>query len=244
MVDTFAYKHKPQFGEDDELFLALPRDNCFDDIRDPASIGIDGGFMSLKESELKKVVFEPVVKQVLTLIQEQLNNAKECSAIFMVGGFGSSKYLLKRVKQEFGSVARARSCLWSSVRRIDPERLKLKRPNGPLCTDRFSTFVRKGQKVQVYECVTKSYSFTNGTRNYTTGIYAIDGNPPRYVTDVGVSELAKISISDPFKLSDPIGHKIYVEMKMYFGLNEIRTEIFVQGKKYLEELKFDGGDSY
>ncbi|KAG0019849.1 Heat shock 70 kDa protein 12A [Entomortierella chlamydospora] len=280
MVDTFAYNHKPQFGEDDELYLALPRNSFFDDIKDPKSIGIDGGFMSLKESELKKVVFEPVVKQVLTLIQEQLNNAKQCSAIFMVGGFGSSNYLLKRVKQEFGSVVNTisapnrpelavvcgavyaglnpkmvtaritRLCYGTDAgmnfeEGIDPERLKLRKSSGPLCTGRFSTFVRKGQKVQVNECVTKLYSFTknkHGTSTYSTGIFAIDGDPPRYIDDVGVSELAKISISDPFTPSDQIGHKVSVEMKMYFGLNEIRTEIFVQGTKYIKQLKFDDRD--
>ncbi|KAF9170537.1 hypothetical protein BGX21_004862 [Mortierella sp. AD011] len=85
-----------------DLYLALPRKDCFDDIRDPLSIGIDSGYMCLKASELKKVVFEPVIKQVLALIQEQLNGAKSCSAIFMVSGFGSSNYFLRRVKQEFG----------------------------------------------------------------------------------------------------------------------------------------------
>ncbi|KAF9343769.1 Heat shock 70 kDa protein 12A, partial [Mortierella sp. AD094] len=165
-------------------------------------------------------------------------------------------YLLDRVKQEFGGMVKTisapykpemavvcgavyaglnpkmvtarvtRRCYGTIVTMdfeegIDPERLKFKRPDGTL-------FVK----------------YSNSQSNRLIGIYAIDGNPPRYITDVGVSELAKISIPDPFKLSDPIVHRVDVEMKMYFGLHEIRTEVFIQGKKYLIELKFDGGDSY
>ncbi|KAF9992829.1 hypothetical protein BGZ80_008391 [Entomortierella chlamydospora] len=103
MVETFAYQLKPQFDGEEDMYLALPRNKCFDYIKDPKSIGTDGGYMSLNAAELKKLVFEPVVKQVLTLIQGQLNGAKGCTAIFMVGGFGSSSYLLQRVKREFGS---------------------------------------------------------------------------------------------------------------------------------------------
>ncbi|KAF9343329.1 Heat shock 70 kDa protein 12A [Mortierella sp. AD094] len=282
LVETFAYQLKPQFDGDEELYLTIPRDNCFDDIKDPGSIGIKGGYMYLDPSELKKVVFEPVVKQVLGLIQGQLCSAKDCSAIFMVGGFGSSSYLLDRVEQEFGGRVKTisapykpemavvcgavyvglnpkmvtarvtRRCYGTHIytdfeEGIDPERLKLERLDGTWCKGRFDAFVRKGQKVQVDECVTKSYGiakYKNSQVDRSVGIYAIDGNPPRYITDVGISELAKISVPDPFKPSDPIGRRVDVEMKMYFGLNEIRTEIFIQGKKYLMELKFDGGDSY
>ncbi|KAF9344561.1 hypothetical protein BGX26_004226, partial [Mortierella sp. AD094] len=80
--------------------------------------------------------------------------------------------------------------------------------------------------------------------NRSVGIYATDGDPPRYVTDARVSELAQISIPNPFKPSDPLEHKVSIEMKMYFGLNEIRAEVFILGKKYFTTLKFDGGDSY
>ncbi|KAF9346263.1 hypothetical protein BGX26_002250 [Mortierella sp. AD094] len=280
MVETFAYQLKPQFDGDEDLYLALPRSDCFDDIRDPRSIGIDGGYMCLKASELKAIVFDPIIKQVLALIQEQLNGAKKCSAIFMVGGFGSSTYLLHRVKQEFGGMVKTisapykpemavvcgavyaglnpkivtarvtRRCYGIDVHSpfeegVDPIKYRRERADGVRCMNRFSTFVRKGQKVQVDECVTNSYHFTKlNEDDFSIGIYAIDGNPPRYVTDTGVSKLAEISIPTPFKPSDPIGHKLDIVMNMYFGLNEIKGEGFVQGKKYSTTLKFDGGDSY
>ncbi|KAF9085046.1 Heat shock 70 kDa protein 12A, partial [Mortierella sp. GBA35] len=106
LVDTFAYQLKPHFDGVEDQYLALPRSDCFDHLEDPGAIGIDGGYMRLKASELKDTVFEPVVVKVLELIQEQLAAAKECSAIFMVGGFGASSYLLDRVKQEFSGMVK------------------------------------------------------------------------------------------------------------------------------------------
>ncbi|KAF9170541.1 Heat shock 70 kDa protein 12A [Mortierella sp. AD011] len=244
MVETFAYQLKPQFDGEEDMYLALPRNKCFDYIKDPKSTGIDGGYMSLKAVELKKLVFEPVIKQVLTLIQGQLNGAKSCTAIFMVGGFGSSSYLLQRVKREFGikvktiaspsrpemafvcgavyaglnpKIVTARvtcRCYGVGVNErfeegVDPISFKIIRPDGARCKNRFSTFVRKGQKVQVDECVTNSYHFMKpgSTSNFSISIYAIDGYPPRYITDYGVSKLAEISIPDPFDPWDSIGHK-------------------------------------
>jgi hypothetical protein len=90
---------KLHFDGLDDQFLQLPAVKCFDNIEDPEGIGI--GYMLLTASELKEHVFEPVVKDVLLLIQEQLNHAKFCSAI-MAGGFGSSRYLYDRVQAQFG----------------------------------------------------------------------------------------------------------------------------------------------
>ncbi|KAF9991898.1 Heat shock 70 kDa protein 12A, partial [Entomortierella chlamydospora] len=281
LVETFAYQLKPQFDGEEDMYLALPRNDCFDDIKDPRSIGIDGGYMCLKATELKKVVFEPVVMNVLALIQEQLDGAKNCSAIFMVGGFGSSSYLLQRVKQRFSNMVKTisaphkpemavvcgavyaglnpkivtarvtRRCYGVGVNErfeegVDPISFKIMKPDGARCKNRFSTFVRKGQKVQVDECVTNSYHFTksDSTSNFSINIYAIDGYPPRYTTDYGVSKLAEISIPDPFNPWDSIGHKVDCIVKMYFGLNEIKVRGFTQGKEYSTILRFDGGDSY
>ncbi|KAF9104390.1 hypothetical protein BGX27_010114 [Mortierella sp. AM989] len=108
LVDKFAYELKPIFDGDEDLNLALPRNDCFYFLEDPGSIGIngDGSYMRLKALELKKVVFDPVVKKVLALIQNQLDGAKSCQAIFMVGGFGTSSYLLKCIREEFGGTVR------------------------------------------------------------------------------------------------------------------------------------------
>ncbi|KAF9437621.1 Heat shock 70 kDa protein 12A [Entomortierella beljakovae] len=101
LVEKYAYELKPFFDGEDDQYLPIPRDKFFDDFNDPTAIGMDDGYLCLDVSELKEKVFEPVVTQVLELIDQQYESATGCSAIFMVGGFGSSKYLLERVKQEF-----------------------------------------------------------------------------------------------------------------------------------------------
>jgi molecular chaperone DnaK (HSP70) len=49
-----------------------------------------------------KSMFDPIVERILRMINAQLDNSREkCSAMFLVGGFSQSKYLQKRIKQEF-----------------------------------------------------------------------------------------------------------------------------------------------
>ncbi|GES97257.1 hypothetical protein GLOIN_2v1678905 [Rhizophagus clarus] len=49
-----------------------------------------------------KSMFDPIVDRIIDMIQVQLDNSKECSAIFLVGGFGQSKYLQNIVEKKFG----------------------------------------------------------------------------------------------------------------------------------------------
>jgi hypothetical protein len=245
LIETFAYQLKPHFDGIEDQYLALPRSDCFDHLKDPGAIGIDGGYMRLKASELKDTVFEPVVAKVLGLIQEQLAAAKECSAIFMVGGFGASSYLLDRAKQEFSSMVKTiaapykpeiavvcgavyvglnpkmvtaritRRCYGVSIMQkfqkgVDPIRLKVYQVDGVYCTKRFSVFVRKNQKVQVNECIARSY-WVKKQNSYDTGacslrIYAINGQPPRYTT--GLPMLAEILLPGPFNASHSVSCEV------------------------------------
>ncbi|CAG8657950.1 14363_t:CDS:2, partial [Cetraspora pellucida] len=47
--------------------------------------------------------FDPVIRKVLRLISLQLSKCRDCSVLFLVGGFGESRYLQHRIKQEFGN---------------------------------------------------------------------------------------------------------------------------------------------
>ncbi|PKY56879.1 hypothetical protein RhiirA4_508425 [Rhizophagus irregularis] len=51
-----------------------------------------------------KSMFDPIVDRIIKMIHVQLNNSEKCSAIFLVGGFGQSKYLQKRVEEEFSDL--------------------------------------------------------------------------------------------------------------------------------------------
>jgi hypothetical protein len=49
-----------------------------------------------------KAMFDPVINRIVELIYSQLSNTREkCSVMFLVGDFSESKYLQKRIKQEF-----------------------------------------------------------------------------------------------------------------------------------------------
>ncbi|CAG8745009.1 22215_t:CDS:2 [Dentiscutata erythropus] len=48
-----------------------------------------------------KEMFDPVIAKIILLIYDQLNACRDCSAMFLVGGFSESEYLQMRIKEEF-----------------------------------------------------------------------------------------------------------------------------------------------
>lgn len=48
-----------------------------------------------------KDMFDSVIARIIRLIRGQLSLNSNCSAIILVGGFSESKYLQKKIKQEF-----------------------------------------------------------------------------------------------------------------------------------------------
>ncbi|CAB4408728.1 unnamed protein product [Rhizophagus irregularis] len=48
-----------------------------------------------------KKMFNPVINQIIKLIRDQLDKDNTCSTMFLVGGFSESKYLQKRIREEF-----------------------------------------------------------------------------------------------------------------------------------------------
>ncbi|KAG0303454.1 hypothetical protein BGZ98_006645 [Dissophora globulifera] len=100
IMEEFVFMHKPQFDGDEDSFISMPATvaNVVDlDMR------LEDGLLAISAQEMRELVFDPVVNQVLGLIDGQLFQSQQCSAIFLVGGFGSSPYLHKRVQQEFES---------------------------------------------------------------------------------------------------------------------------------------------
>lgn len=67
------------------------------------SIGLENGSICLPAQELCEQVFEPVITQVLQLIEGQLSQSFNLEAIFLVGGFGQSNYLFRRVEEVFAN---------------------------------------------------------------------------------------------------------------------------------------------
>ncbi|KAF9359482.1 hypothetical protein BGX26_012217 [Mortierella sp. AD094] len=105
IMDTFVNQTKPIFpGTDPEMYLQVPNIPNLPDAND-LDIGLEDGMLKLMVSELHERVFDPVVKDVLDLIEYQLQQT-HCEAIFLVGGFGSSRYLFDRVTAKFATAGR------------------------------------------------------------------------------------------------------------------------------------------
>jgi hypothetical protein len=82
--------------------------NRFPGLPDDEEVGLDSGFLVMTASQVKDI-FEPVVKEVCDLVQGQVNGLRSkggvVSGIVLVGGFGQSDYLYRRLKSHFTSAA-------------------------------------------------------------------------------------------------------------------------------------------
>ncbi|CAB4375389.1 unnamed protein product [Rhizophagus irregularis] len=57
------------------------------------------------EFEDIKAMFDPIIGRIIRLIRGQLEKRnKKCSALMLTGGFGESRYLQARIRQEFGKI--------------------------------------------------------------------------------------------------------------------------------------------
>ncbi|KAL8291455.1 hypothetical protein RQP46_002433 [Phenoliferia psychrophenolica] len=113
------------FSETDKLtYAGTPEDdassfrfNCFnpEDGNDP-SIGLHHGELVIPGLLIKREVFDPIIEQVLSLLEHQLAKVgtTQVDAIILVGGFAASQYLFTRVQEKFGRrigvIARPNDC--------------------------------------------------------------------------------------------------------------------------------------
>lgn len=83
----------------------IPR---FPGLPDDEEVGLDSGFLVMTAQQVKEI-FEPVVKEVCDLVSGQVETLRSkgeiVSGIVLVGGFGQSDYLYRRLKAHFTSVA-------------------------------------------------------------------------------------------------------------------------------------------
>ncbi|KAF8926393.1 hypothetical protein BGZ58_011224 [Dissophora ornata] len=103
LMETFIHNVKPLFDGVEDQYITMPAVPGRADLTD-YDIGLEDGVLTVTAEELRREVFDPVVDDVLRLIQHQLQQTHyQCHAIFLVGGFGCSGYLHTRVQSEFGS---------------------------------------------------------------------------------------------------------------------------------------------
>lgn len=95
---------KRNFNEDEHQEVNVP----FPGLPDDEEAGLDSGFLVMTSDQIKDI-FEPVVKEVCDLVQGQVDGLRAkggiVSGIVLVGGFGQSNYLYRRLKSHFSSAA-------------------------------------------------------------------------------------------------------------------------------------------
>lgn len=95
---------KRNFNEEEHQEVNVP----FPGLPDDEEAGLDSGFLVMTAEQIKDI-FEPVVKEVCELVQGQVTGIRQnggiVSGIVLVGGFGQSNYLYKRLKAHFNTAA-------------------------------------------------------------------------------------------------------------------------------------------
>ena len=65
--------------------------------------GIKRDRLELSSTDIKDI-FDPVISEILSLIEDQIQQtAKKVKLILLVGGFGESRYLQTRIEEKFGA---------------------------------------------------------------------------------------------------------------------------------------------
>ncbi|KAG9311082.1 actin-like ATPase domain-containing protein [Chiua virens] len=101
-MHSFSQTDKLAFrGEmDDETYFHF---TCFN-VQDPhdPSVGLINGELAIPGILIRREVFDPVVNQVLEMIEEQSGKIEQrIDALLLVGGFAGSEYLFRKVETKF-----------------------------------------------------------------------------------------------------------------------------------------------
>lgn len=96
----FLSQFKKSFVPDGEP-LSLPVD-----MSDDASFGVQRGRLRISQTDMASAIFEPVISDILALVNEQITMAGKntVAAVLLVGGFGNSAYLGMRVRAVVGQI--------------------------------------------------------------------------------------------------------------------------------------------
>jgi len=106
--------HGEKYWTDERLVLAMNEFESFKKDFSPrgepltlkvdASLGLKRNRYTMPQEEMKSRIFDPIIKDIICLIKEQVAMAgDEVSAVVMVGGFGQSRYLKSKTRDAIAS---------------------------------------------------------------------------------------------------------------------------------------------
>ncbi|KAI9309646.1 hypothetical protein BJ944DRAFT_258163 [Cunninghamella echinulata] len=126
------------------------------------------------------------------------------------------------------------------VEGLDPIEYKVISSDGQVrCDNRFSCFVKRGEPIEVSQCVTKKYS-TYFSKITTCAFYAgYTDQEPRYVIQQGVSKAFEFDVITPRLPNIPEGTPIDFYIKIYFGEVEKRVEAIILDKTFDISCRFN-----
>ncbi|KAI9271862.1 hypothetical protein BDA99DRAFT_557068 [Phascolomyces articulosus] len=255
MMEFFIDTIKSEFNGVDDFFLELPRSVRFEDL--PASLRdddedgyLDEGVLKLTGQELKDQVFDPVINKVLALIDRQYKEIpdRRLNFLFLVGGFGSSKYLYQRVWIRFQD---------TKVQVISPaERAALAVVRGAAYfgvhpQSVISRVSRRTYGINIREPFDAkrdplSKRVVRPDETVDVGLYATEKDTvPRYIDEADVYRVGNITVNIPKMDNMKKNDKLFYTVRMYFGRTEIRMEAdFGTGKIYDVNCVFDAINNY
>ncbi|CDH49417.1 actin-like atpase domain-containing protein [Lichtheimia corymbifera JMRC:FSU:9682] len=237
MMENFVEAIKPQFEGDEDQFLLLPATLGLANMDDPAN-GIEDGNLRITAEDLCEHVFEPVVQKVLDLIDAQVRQSHVLlDAIFLVGGFGQSEYLRRRVIDEFsrrvgfigvpprGELAVVRGAVYFGL-------------NPRMVTERVSRRTYGVETRMVFD------PRQDPQENCIAGdgdLFAYDGDGaiPRLTTHPQVFKVARFPIKMPKFSGVQKGEPIFMSIKMFFGQTEIKIEVHIRDRVFTFTSAFE-----
>ncbi|KAF5600040.1 UVSB PI-3 kinase [Fusarium pseudoanthophilum] len=115
--------HGDKYWTDERLVTALSEFESFKKTFSPKgepltlkvdpSLGLRRNRYTMTQDDMKTKIFEPIMKDVVCLIKEQIKMAGDgVAAVIMVGGFGQSRYLKSRIPEAVKRTAKIRRMGW------------------------------------------------------------------------------------------------------------------------------------
>ncbi|KAL0087154.1 hypothetical protein F4703DRAFT_1916146 [Phycomyces blakesleeanus] len=212
-------------------------------------------------AEIFTKVFEPVVNKVLAMIEIQLTQlrGRVLDVMFITGGFGSSPYLLARIKDICGSRVKnikvvkngnravmEGMILFEKESRIITRRI-LRRTYGiKLCSptdelddnnktstqDKFHVYIRKGYPVNDKVWTTRNLTWKKDSLPIIS-LYAYDGDEPvpEYPTTEDIDLVAIFDTQFPIAENKTTTHQL-MAMEMRFDIDKIDVKVNIAGREF------------
>ncbi|CAG8514439.1 20547_t:CDS:2 [Dentiscutata erythropus] len=176
-----------------------------------------------------KKMFDPAIEKIIRLITKQLEQLsklpikRKCKAMFLVGGFSESKYLIKRVRERFQRrvpyIASPRQPQAAIVKGAVAYGL-----NMDLVESRVLkwTYGVQGTNVSVNQTFCKEYKPLNPNQAMAEfRVYITAAYQPEYINNVEMRLLGTLKIS--LSKRPTLGRERPVEFGLTFGMMEIKA---------------------